>query len=500
MKVGAIVQAVAGGERFRNKCLESLNNKPMIFYVVDALRGTTLRDNIIIFSAEGGRNDIFCELAREWNVSCYLGEENVLSRMISFLEKNDFDVLVRSFGNNNLLNGTLIDKLLRIHIDGGFDYTFVETDDIPLENLFIEIVNRNVILELRGKEKDFRPNAYLRDVISKGPKTNRYFLDGEDRRCFLEKRFEELYDFPRNISIEVTKLCNLRCKMCALHSDSIDHPQAKGHPPYMKFSDIKRLAEEIKSLNPDAVCSPQFQGEPFLHPDFLKIVEFFSSLGLKTSFVTNGTLLGRNQALSLVENGVDTVCVSIDGATKDTYERIRIGSNYERVVKNLEFLIKCRDGREFPRIGVSYTLQSENEDEFELFLERWIDRVDYVNANNVAVDGVPVKKNFDLDFRYPCPHLWDTVIVLTNGDVAPCCRDYKYEEVMGNVFEESIRDIWRGEKYRMFRELHLRGEYDKIPICGNCDTWSVRTKNVEERDGRIVEVYPSHRVFRRGRF
>lgn len=71
-----------------------------------------------------------------------------------------------------------------------------------------------------------------------------------------------------------------------------------------------------------------------------------------------------------------------------------------------------------------------------------------------------------------CEHLNDTFTILANGDVVPCCYDLKGEVVFGNVLEESIFDIWNGEKMREFREKMFNGKVDSL--CKKCIMFNKR--------------------------
>ena len=68
----------------------------------------------------------------------------------------------------------------------------------------------------------------------------------------------------------------------------------------------------------------------------------------------------------------------------------------------------------------------------------------------------------------PCAMLWQSTHILYNGDVSACCRDYNGELIVGNIFNQSITEIWNGDIYNKYRNMHLRKDVAKIPSCRDC--------------------------------
>jgi len=201
----------------------------------------------------------------------------------------------------------------------------------------------------------------------------------------------------------------------------------------------------------------------------------------------------------MIDLGVDNLKVSIDGASKETFESVRIGADYDQVVGNVENLLeqrgKLKGGQQKPHVALSMTVLADNHHEKEAFLDYWLPRADSVTFNNVCLNEVVAEKFFEPE-RYPCPYLWEGMHILTNGDVVPCCRDNKYEEVMGNAYETPVLEIWNGEKYRRFRDLHLEGRWDEIGICSRCDTWMAKTNDIRDDGENMVRVYPFNEEYR----
>jgi sulfatase maturation enzyme AslB (radical SAM superfamily) len=77
------------------------------------------------------------------------------------------------------------------------------------------------------------------------------------------------------------------------------------------------------------------RGESLLHPDFFKMARYAHDKGLTVKFHTNGTLLDEEKAYQLIESGIDQFSFSFDGYKKETYERIRVGGNFDKTVNNI---------------------------------------------------------------------------------------------------------------------------------------------------------------------
>jgi len=142
---------------------------------------------------------------------------------------------------------------------------------------------------------------------------------------------------PTFVQLRVTNLCNLRCKMCGQWGDTgiyrsdgfsasaTDGEKEKarirdliGARRQLALADYVSLLDEISSWQP---IISLFGGEPLLYPDILPLVREIKRRGLTCSIITNGWRLA-DCARELVEAGIDTIAVSIDGPP-DVHNRIR---------------------------------------------------------------------------------------------------------------------------------------------------------------------------------
>ncbi len=179
----------------------------------------------------------------------------------------------------------------------------------------------------------------------------------------------------RLIQLESAIACNLRCVMCPW-------------PEFARKVGNKGILqpEVWEALRPHLgkIQSIDFTGggEPLMQPHLVEWIAEAHAAGCETGFLTNGTLLTPEKSAAAVEAGVDWVCVSIDGAKKETYETIRHGARFETVCDHIAALHGARKGAK-PTIMINFVMMPDNVGELE-------DLVDL--ADRLGVDRINFKQ------------------------------------------------------------------------------------------------------------
>jgi radical SAM protein with 4Fe4S-binding SPASM domain len=193
---------------------------------------------------------------------------------------------------------------------------------------------------------------------------------------------------PTEMQVEVTAACNLRCRMCLV---SYREPTDRVHGSL----DLSRF-RSILDANPQVRrVTLQGLGEPLLAPDLLRIVELAAARGIDVGFNTNGTLLDRPRAERLVAAGLAWLHVSLDGATRATYEHIRRGSRFDRVVGNIGGLVDAKRavGATKPSVQIVFVAMRSNIHELpglvDLAAELGVDSVWMQNLSHSFDDTDP---------------------------------------------------------------------------------------------------------------
>ncbi len=162
---------------------------------------------------------------------------------------------------------------------------------------------------------------------------------------------------PAYVQMEPVGQCNLRCQMCSIQFRRDGPPY--GPPAFMNFEAFTRMIDQFVDVRE---LHLQGLGEPMMHPRFFDMVAYAVAKGIRVSTNSNLTLLNERRAERCVTSGLDCLHVSLDGATAQTYERIRVRAHYDRVVANLERLLAARKrlGSDHPHIHLVMVVMRQN--------------------------------------------------------------------------------------------------------------------------------------------
>lgn len=288
---------------------------------------------------------------------------------------------------------------------------------------------------------------------------------------------------PVALAIEPTTSCNLRCPECPSGLRSFTRPTGM-----LETKLFENVITELK----DALMylTFYFQGEPYLHKDFLEMVKFASDKRIYTSTSTNAHYLNHENAKATIKSGLDRVIISLDGTTQDTYQQYRIGGSLDKVIEGTKNLIAAK--RELnsntPHIIFQFLVVKPNEHQIEeakeLSRSLGVDEIrfktaqiyDYENGSGLIPENdnyARYKKNSEGKFEIKnkllnhCWKMWHSAVITWDGLVVPCCFDKDAEYRMGNVSKSSFKEVWMSEKYLSFRK-QLIGSRKNIEMCKNC--------------------------------
>ena len=324
------------------------------------------------------------------------------------------------------------------------------------------------------------PNEIIAEQV--GPKYWDY------RRAWdLARTFQLRPPFPIHVDYELSFRCNLKCPIC-LMSLPLDERRRHGDPAQtLSLDTIKGLLDEgaakgQMAVGLNGIC------EPLLSPDLPEIVRYARQIGmLDVMFNTNGLLLDSPMAKELIHAGLTRIMISLDAATQDTYDKIRKGSDFETVSRNIRQMVDIRNrlGRALPIIRVSFCITSLNEHELGDFIAQWQDTADFFSIQQYGntFDGdqlsrgdrlFPVDHPYQPDATPRCGQPWKRLMIRHDGNVMPCCDASGLSLHIGNIYEQSLEEIWLGREAQALRRLHEEGRYDRHPICRRCMTkWGV---------------------------
>jgi len=301
--------------------------------------------------------------------------------------------------------------------------------------------------------------------------------------------FEISTDYPLHFDIEISGHCNLKCNFC-FQNGLIKQPLGN-----MNIELFKKIIEEgiAKGL---CAIKLQVRGEAFLHPQVFDYIRFAKDVGiLDIQITTNGTLINDENMHKIIYSGLDGIIFSCDDTHKNSFKRLNKAHYYspvESIIKDfLKLRAKLKKRRPWVRI-VTNTAKLDN-NSLQQIRDSIINK--FPEADVIAVNRIHDPRDNadafnDLHLNYfmkPCPYTMQRLAIFWNGDVTTCAWDYNNRFQFGNIYEESIQDIWLSDKIEHIRKMHFKGKRRMIPICKHCQSSLVSiSKN------RVVDRMPRH--------
>ena len=279
------------------------------------------------------------------------------------------------------------------------------------------------------------------------------------RRLMLATGRERSPILPEIVQIESTNICNAKCVFCP--RDEMHRTQG-----VMSMELFRKIVDECAELGITHVRVHNY-GEPFMDRTLVEKVRYAKQKGIKeVGMISNGSLITENVARGMIEAGLDAINISVDASGREVFESTRLGLNYDKVIANIERIVRIRRelGRTRPKLILSFVRQNNSADE-QAFIEHWkriADKIHITDLHNWA--GTLNKES---DVNYPCYRPWLTFTVLWDGRVSLCCADFDGRNVLGDVNTSTIQDVWNAPAYLAARRLHL--ESGGPDICRSCD-------------------------------
>ena len=292
--------------------------------------------------------------------------------------------------------------------------------------------------------------------------------------------------FPAVVRVETTNACNAKCIICP-------HRSMERKIERMEDELYRQIVDECGAASCREIHLHNF-GEPLLDRKLESRIQMAKRRGIpRVKFFSNGALLTEDRVRSLISSGLDEIKISIDGATREEFERIRYPLKFDRVVGNIRRLVEIRDELRAPLVVKVACCSTSDKTATMDMLERTVDEFSFGKIHNWASEDHARPTS---GLRKPCSRLWRTFTVLANGDVSLCCLDYDGNHLLGRIDETtSIQDIWNSKRYRQMRALHKRAEQSQISLCGNCTkSFLTRTATESSPDEAESSTGPATRV------
>jgi MoaA/NifB/PqqE/SkfB family radical SAM enzyme len=249
-------------------------------------------------------------------------------------------------------------------------------------------------------------------------------------------------------------------------------------------------------------------GEALMNPAFFEIVKFLKSRGIYVTLNDNFTLMTEQIARQIIELGVDQIFLSLDGATKETYEILRRGATFERVIANVRRLIALKQemGKQLPEVKINTVVCDVNYTELPALVDlahdigigmvQFVNVITFADTDRLHISPEAVQAKFtetlararslgvlvkiELFEKQPvqqCDFPWTRNFVTQDGYVHPCCyttqngdRAAQNQRSLGNLIDQSFDTVWKGEAYTTLRQKMAQGI---LPYqCAHCPKYS----------------------------
>lgn len=289
---------------------------------------------------------------------------------------------------------------------------------------------------------------------------------------------------PTILTIEPTNICNLRCPLCTTGSGEMERSNGK-----MSFETFENI---INKMGDDLFFLLLYhQGEPYINQHFLDFVKLAKSKNIYCTTSTNAHYFTDELIHLTIDSGLDSMIVSLDGVTQESYETYRVKGSFDKVIQNIKRFMEIKQERKSktPLIAIQFLVMKHNESEIsgikklakEIGVDRLLIKNIEVHSLEEARQWLPINdkyrryhfdgNNFEVknNSKKSCPRPWLSTLINWDGTVVPCCFDKNGKYGMGNINEiNEINEIWFGQKFSRFRN-RLNKNRKNIDICRNCN-------------------------------
>lgn len=329
----------------------------------------------------------------------------------------------------------------------------------------------------------------------------------------LFRAFPSLAPYPYKIEVEITSICNKKCILCEhTHWNEIEWS--------LTLKDFKYIVDQFPKLR---WINMTGEGSSFLNKDYMEMIKYVRGKDISVNFVDEFEFINEKRAHELIELGVNSIWISMDGATKETYEKIKVGCDFDKVLKNIKSFLRIKKEihSPLPMLGFRYIVTTLNVHEMPQFIELIASlgnnlgdgsRVEFVGLlafdeiKHLQLPEIPeeiindtLRRAKDLCIHVSFAHesdlpamercaAWAEPYIMMEGYVLPCCavlmanrRPFLREHSFGNILEQSFEEIWNSQRYKEFRKTIPRNKGQVPILCSGCRAYD--TSKREEKYG-----------------
>ena len=307
----------------------------------------------------------------------------------------------------------------------------------------------------------------------------------EYRRNFeLAQKREYLSEFPLSVEIESSYHCNLECPMCPRVVNI-----GERNSEHMSQELWQMILSECKQHRLPSMLMDH-EAESLMNPRFFDMVEAAKYAGVFDVWLhTNANMLTPKRSARLISSGLTKINFSIDATTTETYDIVRPGGDFKRVVENVKAFLntKLDMNAHYLRTRVSFVEMDINLAEKEDFFRFWSEQpglnlitfqecIDFSPFEtpdaDIVLSEAALQEKYSDSEPFHCSLPWEMPVIDVKGNVIPCgspVREHTSDFILGNILAgDTIASCWKSEQMSELRSLHERGEWYKNPMCRVC--------------------------------
>jgi radical SAM protein with 4Fe4S-binding SPASM domain len=279
-------------------------------------------------------------------------------------------------------------------------------------------------------------------------------------------KMKKVSNFPVYMLIEPVSACNLRCIMCFQSDKTFTKKPYMGT---MSLELFKSVIDEAVEGGTKAITLAS-RGEPTMNKNLGKMLEYAKDKFFEVKLNTNGTKMTEKLCHEILSSGVTELVWSIDAPKKELYEKIRLKGKFDVVIKNIKMFNDIKE-KHYPDSILKTTaggVMFHEEQDIQEFTNFFNNLADNVTAQTIENRWNTYENEVTPEIDSPCEYLWERMYVWFDGKCNPCDVDYKSVLQVGDIGNNSIKEIWHGEIYQKLRDDHKKKERKKWSPCDRC--------------------------------
>lgn len=286
---------------------------------------------------------------------------------------------------------------------------------------------------------------------------------------------------PYVLLVDPSNLCNFKCKFCPTGNQELIRSTGR-YQGLLDFEVYKKIINDLAEFSePIRVLRLYKEGEPLVNPRFADMIRYakYSGLVKRIDTTSNGALLNPKLNRAIVESGLDQINISVNGVTSEQiYHYTNTRVDFEKYVENIRDLYENRGNCEISIKSIEENLSADEQKKFFDIFGNISNRIvlEHLSPAWPEFEFTDVKMEFksgnygqEILERKVCPYIFYIMVVNSDARVSTCVGDWPNKLIVGDLRQQSVKEVWQGEVIDGYRIKHLEGNRAFNDFCGGCE-------------------------------